>query len=344
MDASRKIWFDIVYPPHVLFFDPIIRELQKRGHIVFVTAREAFETCDLLASKGIRFHRIGTHAGKLKTAKVFMTIARALQLACFVSREHPSIAASIGSLSQGLAAKFLRMPWVMFDDYEPTWRFPSGWFCTKLIIPEIIPNDVIKKMLDPGKVIKYPGMKENVYLSSFKGDSSIIEPLAIKEEDVIVTVRPPATAAHYHNPEAEILLFDALDYLVQDARTCIVLVARRQQKEIIEHAKMKYGSRVIIPEKTIDGLNLIWHSDLVISGGGTMNREAAVLGVPAYSIFRGKIGAVDRYLESTGKLTILGSSDDIKKIRVEKKKPSGSLQTDKDLVRFTVDEILKVAC
>jgi hypothetical protein len=232
----------------------------------------------------------------------------------------------------------------MFDDYEPTWRFPSGWFCTKLIIPEIIPNDVIKKMLDPGKVIKYPGMKENVYLSSFKGDSSIIEPLAIKEEDVIVTVRPPATAAHYHNPEAEILLFDALDYLVQDARTCIVLVARRQQKEIIEHAKMKYGSRVIIPEKTIDGLNLIWHSDLVISGGGTMNREAAVLGVPAYSIFRGKIGAVDRYLESTGKLTILGSSDDIKKIRVEKKKPSGSLQTDKDLVRFTVDEILKVAC
>jgi predicted glycosyltransferase len=345
MDNKYRVWLDIIYPPHVLFFDPIIKEIEKRGHTVIVTAREAFETCDLLRSKGVKFHTIGTHPGKLKIKKIFMTISRAIKLVSFVSSKDHLIAVSINSMSQGLAAKLLGIPWVIFTDYEHTMYLPSVWFLKKLIVPEAISDGVLKKrMVDLQKVKKYPALKEEVYLSGFQPNPSVLDELKIRSDSVIVTVRPPATAAHYHNPEAEVLLFNALDYLVKDAKTCVVLVARREQKEIIGEAKMKYGSRIIIPEKTIDGLNLIWHSDLVISGGGTMNREAAVLGVPAYSIFRGTIGAVDRYLENSGKLTILSSSDDIRKIRIEKKKSSGSMQNNKNLVCFIVDEILKAGC
>jgi predicted glycosyltransferase len=72
-------------------------------------------------------------------------------------------------------------------------------------------------------------------------------------------------------------------------------------------------SRTVIPENVIDGLNLLWHSDLVVSGGGTMNREAAALGVPVYSVFRGKIGAVDRQLQKEGRLTLVENSDDVER-------------------------------
>ena len=43
-----------------------------------------------------------------------------------------------------------------------------------------------------------------------------------------------------------------------------------------------------------------------------MNREAAALGVPVYSIFRGTTGAVDKYLEEEGRLTMLKSVEDVK--------------------------------
>jgi uncharacterized protein len=77
---------------------------------------------------------------------------------------------------------------------------------------------------------------------------------------------------------------------------------------------------LLIPKQVLDGLNLIWHSDLVISGGGTMNREAAALGVPVYSIFRGTIGAVDHFLSGEHRLVLLESPADLApKLKVQRR-------------------------
>ena len=106
------------------------------------------------------------------------------------------------------------------------------------------------------------------------------------------------------------------------------------------------GSKVVIPKKAVDGLNLLWHSDLVVSGGGTMNREAAALGIPVYSIFRGKTGAVDRQLENEGRLTMIQSVAEVKKKIALKQRPKHHLPESRprkalqDIVHH-VEEILR---
>ena len=146
---------------------------------------------------------------------------------------------------------------------------------------------------------------------------------------MLVTVRPPATEAHYHNPESEGLLTEALLRFVGEAEATIILLPRnkRQETELRSvWAKDVASGRILIPDHVEDGLNVIWNSDLVISGGGTMNREAAAMGVPVYSIFRGKIGAVDHYLVDQGRLVLLETVDDIRtKIKAVRREQSKQL-------------------
>src|SRR5262249_55282727 len=157
-------------------------------------------------------------------------------------------------------------------------------------------------------------------------DPSLIAELGLSSANVIVTVRPPATEAHYHNPESETLFVHLMEFLLAKENVQSVLLPRNaRQVEWIRtiHPEWFKDSRLVIPRAALDGLNLLFHSDLVVSGGGTMNREAAALGVPVYSIFRGQIGAVDRYLEKEGLLVLIETSCDIqKKIKLQRRDKS----------------------
>ena len=180
------------------------------------------------------------------------------------------------------------------------------------MVPSVVPDD----HLGAGgpTILRYPGIKEDVYLSRFTPDQNLKTRLRIPPEALVITVRPPATEAHYHNPEAEILLKAALDRFVKNGEVRIILLPRNKRQEAELRGAWRdaiASGKILIPEHVEDGMNLIWNSDLVISGGGTMNREAAAMRVPVYSIFRGKIGAVDRYLSDQRRLVLLESVEDV---------------------------------
>jgi hypothetical protein len=221
-------------------------------------------------------------------------------------RFRPQLALSHGSRSQLVVANLLRIPSITVADYE----FAKIWMLVRptwVITPEIIPSEKVHCSKD--RILKYPGIKEDVYVPRFKPDSTILTTLGLeRSNDLIVVIRPPATEAHYHRPETDVLFTEVLNFLGSKADVKMVLLPRneRQAADIrAKSASLLASGRIVIPSRVTDGLNLIWHSDLVISGGGTMNREAAALGVPVYSIFRGEIGAVDRYLASTGRLILI---------------------------------------
>jgi uncharacterized protein len=306
---KRKIWIDLDNSPHVPFFKPIIRELERKGHEVTVTARDCFQVSGLCELHQMPYIRVGKHYGKNKALKSLGTILRSLQLAPHLAGAKPDIAVSHGSRSQILAAAMLRVPSVVILDYEfanqivrPTWR----------IMPEIIPREAVITNRD--KVLLYPGIKEDVYAPDFVPDSRLLSELGLSGDDLLVTIRPPANEAHYHNPESEILLRETIESLSRLPAVKMILLPRNIRQEDMLRSQWKAlfaAGRILIPPKVVDGLNLIWHSDLVISGGGTMNREAAALGVPVYSIFRGKIGAVDKYLAEIGRLTLIQSPSEV---------------------------------
>jgi hypothetical protein len=238
-----------------------------------------------------------------------------------------------------MAAKLLRIPSVVIADYEHVRHVTHpDW----VIVPEVIPTEVASKLAN--RVLKYPGIKEDVYVSTFQPDPSILAELGLKASEIMVTVRPPATEAHYHNPDSERLFSAVMNLLGKGDRVRTVLLPRndRQKGDITRRWSDSLQSRkMIIPEQAVEGLNVIWHSDLVISGGGTMNREAAALGVPVYSIFRGKIGAVDRYLAQNGRLVLIESGDDVQKkiILAKRKRPSEAGYRDRSALVAIVNGI-----
>lgn len=342
---SRPIWIDLDNSPHVLFFKPILDELHDRGCEVILTARDAYQVCELADKYGLSYRKIGQHYGKNKIMKVFGTLIRSLQMAKVIMKEKPGIAVSHGSRSQQVLAAVLGIKSVMIFDYEHSKAFQI-FHPTWIMFPEVIPDESIK--FTRSKVCKYPGIKEDVYIPSFKPDPTILGALGIDDDEIVVTFRPPATEAHYHNPESEVLFNASIEHLADSPRTRIVLLPRNHHQKVqVEHRWKNLIStkKLIIPDHVVDGPNLIWHSDFVISGGGTMNREAAALGVPVFTIFRGKMGAVDRYLARIGRLTMLESPDDIySKIAVQKRtRPALGDRKKGPVLQAIVDKIVQIA-
>jgi predicted glycosyltransferase len=323
----KKIWIDLDNSPHVPFFRPIIDELKARGYDLFVTARDAYQVRELLEYYGVEGKVIGKHYGKHKTLKALGTCWRAVVLIAMVRKEKPDISVCHGSRGCLMASKVLKIPNLTIGDYEFTANVPSVR-PTWLVYPSVVPDAHLK---DGGpEILKYPGIKEDVYLGRFKPDPKLKSRLRIPPASLLITIRPPATEAHYHNPEAEVLLKAALDRFVPSPETTIILLPRNKRQEDKLRAEWREAiaaNKIVIPDHVEDGMNLIWNSDLVISGGGTMNREAAALQVPVYSIFRGKIGAVDQYLADNGRLVLLTSVEDVqsKIIAVRRQKSADGL-------------------
>lgn len=319
--VRKKIWIDLDNSPHVPFFVPIIKRLNDSGCLTVVTARDCFQVCGLADYHKVKYQKIGKHYGKLKIMKAMGTLIRAMQLLPIAVKSKPDMALSHGSRAMLIVASLLKIPNVEISDYEFTYYMP---FCRSdmIIEPEVISVDIVTG--NNIKHSKYPGIKEDVYVPFFKPDEAIRNELELGEDQIIVTIRPPATEAHYHNPESESLFSEVLNMLGDIENVKMVILPRN---EITQTAWIKEkwpnqiaSGKILIPTQVVDGLNLIWHSDFVVSGGGTMNREAAALGVPVYSIFRGKIGAVDRYLASNNRLVLLESIDDVrKKIEIRKR-------------------------
>jgi predicted glycosyltransferase len=321
-DARRKIWIDLDNSPHVPFFIPIKRELEQRGHAVMITTRDCFQTCALAEFHHLPHRAIGKHYGASKTLKVAGTMWRALQLMPTALRERPDVSLSHGSRALILVSWLLRIPTILFFDYEHARMLPLARPDVGMA-PAILETSRIRTRFKSGLHV-YQGLKEDVYIPSFTPDASIRGKLGLPGDAVVVTVRPPATEAHYHRPAGDQLFVETVEFLAGHPQVRMVILPRNDKTERARLQRLwpELCERrtIIIPAEPLNGLDLIWHSDLVISGGGTMNREAAALGVPVYSIFGGEIGAVDRYLADTGRLTLIETVQDVRtKIRPVKR-------------------------
>lgn len=318
--SARCIWIDLDNSPHVPFFAPIIKELENRGHRVLVTARDFAQVTDLINLTNLRCKIVGRHYGKNMLMKIAGVAIRASQLAPFVLRAKPALAVSHGSRAQLLLSSMIKVPSMDISDYEHATDF-KGFRPNWMMVPELIPRTNLGVPAEC--VLSYPGIKEDVYVPQFSPQKDFLNQLGLSGSSIVVTLRPPASHAHYHSSESDAIFAEVMDWLASSNNVVTILLPRTesQRKEIRKKWSDLFSSgRMIVPPKAIDGLNLMWSSDLVISGGGTMNREAAALHLPVYSTFRGKIGAVDQYLVDQKRLILIESVADVRtRIKLEKR-------------------------
>jgi uncharacterized protein len=320
--AFMRIWIDLANSPHVPFFRALIPELEARGHEVALTARDFAQTIELARAAGLSPAVVGGHGGGGLKGKAGNLLGRAGQLARWARGRSFDLAVSHNSYAQVLAASALRVRTVTLMDYE---HQPANHLAFRLasrvVVPRAFPEEALRRFgAQAGKVRRYDGTKEDVYLADFEPDACFAEKLrelGAGGDSILVVVRPPAREALYHRFDNQ--LFDALlERLGAQAGLKVILLARTESQRA-EYLK-RAGANMILPRVALDGANLLAASDLVVSAGGTMNREAAALGVPAATIYAGRWAAIDEELVREGRLRRISTREDLEALPVEKKR------------------------
>jgi uncharacterized protein len=338
-----KIWFDADNGPHVLIMRPLVEALTEKGHEVVFTARDRTKTPELMNLYGFSYRKVGGEFGKGKLAKIVGTLGRAWSLRQAMRKENIGVSFGHGSRGLPIASRWLGISSVTMYDYEWVNAALFNWGCHSILLPDAVSLERCREAgISDEKVVRYPGFKEELYLGGRQFDSTIGADLGLRDDSVKVLLRPPATTAHYHNPEAETILETILGKLADNDNLQLVYLARTgDQLELPRRAGVK---EVIVPNKVYDGPSLVATMDMVISGGGTMTREAAIMGIPSYSFFRGRSGMVDEKLAANGQLVLLATEEDVAEKLMVEKKTADAIQPDpSSLVAFIVEAILKAA-
>jgi predicted glycosyltransferase len=313
------IWIDFENAPHVWVLSPVLESLKQQGYPLLLTARDFSYTVELCRRRGYRVKVVGLSGVGASTAiKVLRTFDRAAKLCGRMvdKRKQIALALSHGSRSQILAARLLDIPIVSLDDYECSDQSLVR-FVDHLLVPFPIPRDVWGS--NANRVTHYPGLKEELYLCDFEPSSQ--DPSELRDGGYVYALfRPEGRFAHYGSENSSVLQRAVLNHLASRPHVFLVLLPRDTvQAEALVGFCEKHRVSYWLPDRVLDGPELLWRMDLVLSGGGTMTREAAVLGVPSYSFFAGQWGAVDRHLLAKGKLVRLATDGDARCIKVRKR-------------------------
>ncbi len=303
---DMRVWVDFTNSPHVLVLRPVIERLRAQGHEVSVTARDFAQTLALCERFGIEHTAVGHHRGAGLLDKARGLADRSVALTRWARRHGPfDLAIGHGSNDITVASALLRIPCSTTFDYE--WATVQHNVNCRLaqavVIPEAIPPARMDRYGARRKLAQYPGLKEEYYLSDFEPDSAVLAALGLDPAEPIAVVRTPPAVSLYHRFEND-LFGQVLDRL-RGAQT-VVLPRTPEQR-----AELARAGGFIVPERAIDAQSLIAYADLVVSAGGTMNREAVALGTPVFTVFEGRLGAVDERLIAEGRLARLERPDQV---------------------------------
>jgi uncharacterized protein len=306
-----RVWVDLTNSPHAVIFAPLVRRLQVRGDDVAVTARAFAQTLELLELHGIEHTVIGHHGGGSRAGKARAAGDRVRAMAAFGRKGRFDVAIAHGSTDLPMACRLLRIPnTTMFDyEYATLQHSLNCRLANRVLVPDAIPPERLRRFgARPPRLVRYPGLKEEYYLAGFEPDPAVPRALGMDGSRIGVVLRPPADVALYHRFENP--LFDAVLERLGRRDDVVSVVLPRTPEQGARIRALDLPS-VVVPEHAVDGGSLVAGADLVVSAGGTMNREAVVLGTPVYTTFAGRLGGVDERLVGEGRLRPLESAGDL---------------------------------
>jgi predicted glycosyltransferase len=291
-----RVWVDLTNSPHVLVLRPVVELLRADGHEVEVTARDFAQTLELARRHGLDATEIGHHRGGGLGAKARGLASRSWALARWARGRRFDLAIGHGSNDVTVAARLLRIPVSTAFDYE--WATVQHSVNCRLaqavVVPEAIPPDRLDRYGARRKLRRYQGLKEEYYLADFEPDPAVLDELGLDPDRPIAVVRTPPDVSLYHRLEADV--FPRVLERLQGEQT-VVLPRTAEQR-----AELGRAGGFVVPEHAIDAPSLVALADLVVSAGGTMNREAVALGTPVFTTFEGRLGAVDEALLAEGRM------------------------------------------
>ncbi|HEY3192760.1 MAG TPA: DUF354 domain-containing protein [Solirubrobacterales bacterium] len=315
-----RIWADMSAPAHVLVLRPIIERLRERGHEVTVTSRDYTQTQELLALHHMDHTPIGRHGGASRIRKLMRLIQRTGKMRRFGKGAGFDLAIAHGSNDLAIAARALGIPEANMHDYEfaVAQHHVGCRLATRVIFPDSVPPERLKRFgVGPDKLIQYPGFKEEYYLADFEVDPGVLEEVGVDTERVVVIVRPPPDVSLYHRKSNPLFPQVLARVGTDEGVHAVVLPRTEEQRAYVKELALP---SLIVPDHAVEAQSLVALADLVVSAGGTMNREAVALGTPVYTTYGGRLGGVDEALIRSNRLRPL---TDPRAIELEKRSGEG---------------------
>jgi predicted glycosyltransferase len=332
-----RVWVDLTNTAHVVVLRPFVELLERDGHDVTLTARPLSHTLELLDDWGHPYTVLGRHGGAGRAGKARAAAARAVAMTRFGRRRRFDCALAHGSTDLPVACRLLGVPNTTMFDYE--WAVAqhsvNGRLANRVLAPDAIPERRLARYgMRAPKLVRYPGLKEEYYLADWEPDREVLAQLDVDPDAIVCVVRTAPSYALYLAGAENELLPALLARLAADQRTRTVVLPRTpEQADAVRALGL---DRVTVPARAVDARSLVAFADVLVSAGGTMNREAAVLGTPVWSIFEGRLGAVDERLVAEGRLRFLADPADVELV----KKPPGAVER---RVRRDPRELLELA-
>jgi predicted glycosyltransferase len=339
-----SVWIDIENAPQVRYLLPFVEAFRIRGADVILTARDHGSALDLLNERDVSFDVVGAEIGRSKVAKTLGALKRAQRLASLVRRKgRPNVSLS-ASRASALAARSMRISSFVIVDYEYANLTIYRLTASTIFHPEAIDSAALRRAgIHKRQLMAFRGLKEDISLRAEDVDTASDAFPQIADGALIrVLFRPPAETSHYYEPESRDLALRALEYLAAQPEAVLVFLPRHHW-QLNDLNRLNWSNPPVVLDRPIPTRSLFGSVDLIVCSGGTMLREAAYLGLPAYSILRSRIGAVDRYLASIGRVRFVRSPDELATIELRKAVPGPRLESNPQLLEQLADIVLKAA-
>ncbi len=320
-----RIWIDFANSPHPLLFAPVIGQLRADGHEVLLTARDNAQTVELARERWPEVDVVGTESPQSRTAKAGAILQRIGQLKRWAGGRRPQVALSHNSYAQIVAAALSRIPAVTAMDFE---HQPVNHLAFRLartvLVPEVLPVDGLRRQgARAAKLIRYPGLKEELYIGDFVPDREVLARVGLDSRPrILVVARTPPTRAVYHAADNPLFAEALRTVCSQPGAACVALARYPEQREAIRALELE---TCVVPEHAVDARSLMYAADAMIGAGGTMTREAALMGIPTWTLFAGRRPAADSWLERQGRMRTLASAEQLSGLQPRAAEPSSPI-------------------
>ena len=343
--GNLHVWIDVDNPPQVQYLVPFVEAFRRRGASVTLTARDYGNALELLELRGSSFRAVGKEFGRSKIAKVAGVVGRARELTLLFKRARGPDVLLCASRSSALAARWIGIPSFVIDDYEHANASFYRLTRSTILHPDAIdPALFLESGISPNRLVAFHGLKEDISLAGVNVDEVAPHRFPEIQDEALVRVlfRPPAEQSHYYDPKSRDFALRTLEHLAAQPDAVVVFSPRHhwQQADLDQFA---WSNKPVVLEGPVPFVSLLKGVDLVVCSGGTMLREAACLGVPAYSILKSRIGGVDRHLASIGRVRLINSPEELSTIELRKAPPLAPLRGNPRLLDELVEIVLEGA-
>ena len=336
-----RIWIDVENPPQVQYLLPLKPALEARGADVVVTARDYGNAFELLDQSGVDYTPVGASYGAGKARKVLGLAGRTRALLAHLRRTGRPDASVSASRAAAVVTRLLRRPSFVIIDYEHVSLSVFRLAGSRILHPDVIPAAAFKGV-PAERLVPFAGLKEDLSFAGLDVAATPAHAVSTGDDRVRVLLRPAAEESHYYREESGRMARELLERLAGEDRAVLVF-APRYPRQVDTLRQFTWKNEPVVLERAVPFVSLLKAVDLVISAGGTMLREAAYLGVPAYSLFQGEAGGVDRHLAALGRLTLLSDPSDFDRIELAKAGPLRPLEANPGLVDELAERVLSTS-